>query len=98
MTRQAADHDFLAKLPGAGGGKFHQADELKAFLKDMASLPLPQGKQKAKLWPDWRRHPQSSSAGDQFAALAGSGILVCFLFFVLVLCLEWLLRRLWGLV
>jgi hypothetical protein len=98
MTRQAADHDFLAKLASAGGGKFHQADELRSFLKELTSMPLPQGKQKARLWPDWRRHPASSSAGDQFLALAGSGILVCFLFFVLVLCLEWLLRRLWGLV
>ncbi|HEV3448186.1 MAG TPA: glutamine amidotransferase [Gemmataceae bacterium] len=98
MTRQAADHDFLAKLASAGGGKFHQADELRSFLKELTSMPLPQGKQKARLWPDWRRHPASNSAGDQFLALAGSGILLCFLFFVLVLCLEWLLRRVWGLV
>src|SRR5207253_10509270 len=98
MTRQAADHEFLTKLASAGGGRFHQAEDLKTFLKDLASIPLPQGKQKAKLWPDWRRHPQSRSPGDQLAALADSGILVCFLLFVSLLCLEWFLRRFWGLV
>ena len=59
---------------------------------------IDQGKQKAKLWPDWRRHPPSRAAGDQFAALAGSGLLFCFMLFVALLCLEWFLRRLWGLV
>ena len=98
MTRQAADHDFLAKLASAGGGRFHQAEDLRTFLKDLASMPLPQGKQKAKLWPDWRRHPADRSAAAQLAALASSGILPCFLVFVFLLGLEWLLRRLWGLV
>jgi hypothetical protein len=98
MTRQAADHEFLTKLAGMGGGKFHQAEELKTFLKDLTSMPLPQGKQKAKLWPDWRRHPPSRAAGDQVAALASSGLLFCFILFVALLCLEWFLRRLWGLV
>jgi uncharacterized membrane protein len=98
MARQAADHEFLAKLANASGGKSHQADELKTFLRELASQALPQGKAKAKLWPDWRRTPPSRSAGDQFTTLATSGILWCFLLFVLVLCLEWFLRRLWGLV
>jgi uncharacterized membrane protein len=98
MARQAADHDFLAKLANAGGGKFHQAEDLKVFLKDLATQPLPQAKPKPKLWPDWRRAPPSKSANDQFAALAGSGILACFLLFVCVLCLEWFFRRHWGLV
>ena len=35
---------------------------------------------------------------DQFVTLAGSGILVSFVLFVTLLCLEWFLRRYWGLV
>src|SRR5262249_28731230 len=66
MARQAADHEFLAKLASAGGGKLHQPEELKAFLRELMTMPLPQGKQKAKLWPDWRRNPPSRSASDQF--------------------------------
>jgi uncharacterized membrane protein len=98
MSRQAADHEFLNKLANAGGGKFHMAEDLKTFLKDLVTQPLPQNKPKSKLWPDWRRTPPSRTAGDQAAALAGSGILACFLLFVVVLCLEWFLRRYWGLV
>jgi uncharacterized membrane protein len=98
MTRQAADHEFLLKLASAGGGKFHQADELRQFLKDLSSAPLPQAKQKAKLWPDWRRSPPSTSLRDQLSTLLASGVLATFALFVTLLCLEWFLRRLWGLV
>ena len=97
-SRQAADHDFLNKLASAGGGKFHQADELRQFLRDLTNMPLAQNKAKAKLWPDWRRNPLSHSANDQLAALSQSGVLVIFLLFVSVLSAEWLLRRLWGFV
>jgi uncharacterized membrane protein len=98
MARQAADHLFLTNLANAGGGKFHQAEELKQFLKELSSAPLPQSRQKAKLWPDWRRSPPSRAARDQAVSLASSGILGCFLLFVGLLCLEWFLRRYWGLV
>ena len=99
MIRQAADHDFLMKLANAGGGKFHQAEELRQFLRELTSAPLPQGRMKAKLWPDWRRTPPSkSSFGVQMGTLASSGILLIFLLFVMFLCLEWFFRRYWGLV
>src|SRR5205823_3205855 len=98
MTRQAADYEFLSKLATEGGGKFHQADELKQFLHDLPNVPLAQLRGKAKLWPDWKRTPVSFSGRDQAAALAGSGILACFLLFVGLLCGEWFLRRYWGLV
>src|SRR5262249_44756459 len=98
MARQAADHEFLNKLANAGGGKFHQPEELKQFLKELAGTALPQNKTKAKLWPEWRRNPPTRSLPDQLAALTTSGILACFVLFVALLCLEWLLRRYWGLV
>jgi hypothetical protein len=98
MARQAADHEFLAKLANAGGGKFHQAEEFRQFIRDLVSRPLPGNKAKSKLWPDWRRNPTSRAGADQLAALAGSGILACFLLFVFLLCSEWFLRRYWGLV
>jgi uncharacterized membrane protein len=83
---RAANHDFLTKLASAGGGKFHKAEDLPMFLKDLEKLPLPQAKSKAELWPDWRRHTLS-------------GFLVWFfLMFVAFLSLEWFLRRQWGMV
>jgi uncharacterized membrane protein len=96
--RQAADHDFLNKLASAGGGKFHQADELRQFLKDLTKAPLAQNKSKARLWPDWRRNPSSHGANDQLAALGQSGILMFLLAFVAVVSAEWVLRRVWGFV
>ncbi len=98
MVRQAADHDFLNKLAQAGGGKSHRAEELPQFLQDLQALPLAHAKPKAKLWPDWRRLPPSKTPADQLRTLAASGILACLVLFILVLCLEWFLRRRWGLV
>jgi uncharacterized membrane protein len=98
MARQAADHEFLTKLAAAGGGKFHQPEDLKLFLKQLVSQQLAQGRAKPRLWPDWRRAPRSHSVRDQATTLASSGILACFLLFVLLLSLEWFLRRYWGLV
>src|SRR5262249_29216108 len=98
MARPGADHEFLTKLANAGGGKFNSPEQLIPCLKDVRPTPLPQNRLKAKLWPDWRRMPASRSAKDQWGALAGSGILVCFVLFVSLLCLEWFLRRYWGLV
>jgi uncharacterized membrane protein len=86
MVRRAADHVFLERLATAGGGRFHKGDEFARFLKDLGTTPLPQGRQNADLWPDWRRNSLS-------------GFLVAiFALFVAVLCLEWFLRRRWGLV
>jgi uncharacterized membrane protein len=85
-TVRAANHDFLKKLAADGGGKFHQADELSGFLKHLAAQPLPHGRPKANLWPDWRNNHLS-------------GFLVAFfLGFVALLSVEWFLRRRWGLV
>lgn len=98
MSRQAADHDFLAKLANAGGGQFYKADDLSQFLSELPAQPLPQSRPKAKLLPDWRRTPATGSARDQFAALAASGTLACFVLFVVLVCTEWFLRRYWGLV
>ena len=49
-------------------------------------MPLAQARDRPTLWPDWRKTTLS-------------GFLVgLFLLFVSVLCLEWFLRRRWGLV
>jgi uncharacterized membrane protein len=86
MRQRAANHDFLKSLASAGGGEFHQPDDLVAFLAQLQSQPLPHSLAKADLWPDWRRNQTSGF-------LAGF-----FLLFIAVLSLEWLLRRRWGLV
>jgi uncharacterized membrane protein len=86
MARQAADHEFLARLANAGGGKAMRAEDLPAFLADLRNQPLPQRGQKVELWPDWRSN-----------RLSGFMVLF-FLLFVAVLSIEWVLRRRWGLV
>ena len=83
---QAANHTFLKSLAAEGGGRFHQADELAAYLKELADQPLLTGQSKDKLYPDWRTKELSPF-------LVGF-----FILFVALLCLEWLLRRRWGLV
>jgi uncharacterized membrane protein len=86
LLRQAADHDFLGRLASAGGGKAYRAEELARVLKEMQAQPLPQNKPKIERWPDWRRNRLSEFLTSFF------------LLFVGVLCLEWFLRRYWGLV
>jgi hypothetical protein len=86
MLRQAADHDFLKKLAATGGGEFHQADELTAYLKQLAAKPLPQERPKANVWPDWRSQQLSGF------------LVIFFLLFVALVSMEWFLRRRWGLV
>jgi len=86
MARRAADHEFLERLAEAGGGKFHRAADFPRFVQDLRQMPLAQARDRPTLWPDWRKTTLS-------------GFLVgLFLLFVSVLCLEWFLRRRWGLV
>jgi uncharacterized membrane protein len=85
LVRRAADHDYLTKLAQAGGGRFHKAEDLARFLKELQA-PASLGRPKTDLWPDWRK-----------TSLTGFRV-VLFLAFACVLCLEWLCRRAWGLV
>lgn len=86
MSRRAADYDFLKKLATAGGGDFHRVEELPAFLSRLRSEALNRHKPKLTLRPDWR----SSSRSAFFP--------IFFVLFVVVLSVEWLLRRRWGMV
>jgi len=98
--RPAADHEFLRKLAQAGRGKFYLADEHKftAFLDELRAQRTEATKPKLQLWPDWRRNPPSESLGDQVETLWNSTALGCFLLFSTFLCVEWYLRRRWGMV
>jgi uncharacterized membrane protein len=98
--RPGADHDLLAKLATAGGGKFHLAGEreLLQYLEELRAQPLGLGRPRPQLWPDWRRNPASDGLRDQVSALWVSGALVCFLLFTALVCVEWFLRRRWGMV
>src|SRR5207302_8333789 len=54
LSRQAADHEFLARLATAGGGKADRAENLPRFLNELRTQPLPQGQRaKTEVWPDW---------------------------------------------
>jgi uncharacterized membrane protein len=86
LMRQAADPDALEKIAAAGGGrpKVYQLDELKDFLTALKSAMLPGQRAKTVHWPEWRKSTLSP-------------FLPALLFlFVLLLSLEWGLRRLWG--
>jgi uncharacterized membrane protein len=86
MVRRAADHEFLIKLANAGGGKFYKAEELGRFLQELQKTPLPQAHPKAELWPDWRNTNRSMFR------------MILLALFVGLVCLEWFLRRIWGMV
>lgn len=85
-TIRRANPEFLKALAREGGGQFHRPDQLKEFLQELARQPLPQLRPKAALWPEWRSNDLSGF------------LVVLFLLFVAVICLEWFLRRRWGLV
>jgi uncharacterized membrane protein len=96
--RPAADHEFLARLAAAGGGKSRPASEaeLEQYLKELNGQPVAQARPRAELWPDWRRDPASGAAEDQLDALWTSGGLACVVLFAILVCAEWYLRRRWG--
>jgi uncharacterized membrane protein len=97
--RPAADHELLQKIAAASGGKFSEAHEgrLAQFLEELPPL-MDAGRASSSRWPDWRRNPASDGLRDQTAALWQSFALPCFLAFCSLLCLEWFLRRRWGMV
>ncbi|HZU35514.1 MAG TPA: glutamine amidotransferase, partial [Gemmataceae bacterium] len=86
MARRAADHEFLERLAEAGLGQFHKAEDFPRFVQDLRRLPLTQSPQKVTLWPDWHRK-----------GLPGF-LVMLYVLFTGALCLEWFLRRRWGLV
>lgn len=101
ILRTAADHESLEKLALDSGGRFQLADErrLQQFLEELATAKASSSRPKVDLWPDWRQSlPPGSPAGEQLEALWSSAALPCFVLFVTILCVEWFLRRRWGLV
>ncbi len=100
MLRPAADHDLLAKVASASGGRFALADERKVagVLEELVGQRDSVPRARVELWPDWRRNPASDSLGDQLAARWNSSALPSFIAFAALLCTEWYLRRRWGLV
>lgn len=84
---KAANPDFLKDLASAGGGRDYRPGELKRFLEQLPSKPLPQPPPKPSKIPDWR----STKGPSPF-------LLAFFLLFVQLLVLEWFLRRRWGMI
>ena len=74
------------RLAEAGLGQFHKAEEFPRFVQDLRHMPLAQ-------------MPLKAGPLARLAAELLSGFVVgLLLLFVTVLCLEWFLRRHWGLV
>ncbi len=86
LLNPAANHGLMEKIAAETFGESFRADELPEFLERLRSAPQPQSKAAQKLLPDWRR-------GEQPWFLPGVLVL-----FVLLLGLEWGLRRFWGMV
>jgi hypothetical protein len=88
MARRSANHKFLEDLAAVGGsgGRLHKASELAPFLQKLLDQGGGQSGTKPAVWPDWRRK-----------SLSGFHV-GFFLLFVSLLCLEWFLRRRWGMV
>lgn len=92
MLRPAARDDFLLGLENTANGTapetIRKADKLPSFLQEeLLNKPLKLTGLKPKLHPDWRRN----SSDSWFLPLILIG-------FVLLLGLEWGLRRVWGMV
>jgi hypothetical protein len=99
-ARPGADPAFLQRLAAAGGGRYRKAGEreLVQCLEELRAQPVSQSRPRGTVWPDWRRNPESTSLADQVGTLWGSGLLLSFVLFVGFLCVEWFLRRRWGMV
>lgn len=83
-SRVAADPDFLQKLSVAGGGEAHRVEALKDVLDRLAASPGAADLSRQRHAPDWRTTGRSSF-------LMGFVLTFC-----TVVCIEWGLRRLWG--
>jgi uncharacterized membrane protein len=96
----AANHQELRRLATAGGGEFRVAgkEELLEYLTSLYQGTGAGGWVKRDEWPNWRVAPASDALPEQLGALAQSLTLPCFVLFVGFLCVEWFLRRWWGLV
>ena len=97
--RLAADHDFLEQLAKATHGGFARAEErtVNQLLDELQAAKAP-ATTRTHHWPDWKRPPDCDSIRSQLAALWQSTALACVVIYVFVLCLEWFLRRRWGMV
>jgi uncharacterized membrane protein len=100
MTRPLAEHDTLIRVAANAEGRFAILDEasLLQYLDELKSQVNRESRHKTTHWPDWQRVPPSEEMRDQAAGIWNSFALVGLLLFVALLGLEWLLRRLWGLV
>jgi uncharacterized membrane protein len=107
----AASPEKLKKLAENSDGEHHPQEDEKdpnakddvegaflKFLEDLRHKPLPSGDAKPKMIPDWKLAPASAGLGDQLVGLWVSGALLCLVLFAGMICLEWYLRRRWGLV
>jgi hypothetical protein len=86
MLRVAADPQFMEKIATASGGRALRLEDLPEFLKELKSQKIDTLKPKPRYLPDWRRNHSH-------------GFLPSWLvLFVVLLGLEWGLRRYWGMV
>jgi hypothetical protein len=99
-SKVAAAPEFLARLATAAGGRSYSAteSELLSFLQQLWRQPVARLQSRPQFWPEWRREPVSVALPDQWSALWQSATLPVFLLFCSLICVEWALRRHWGLV
>jgi uncharacterized membrane protein len=98
--RPGADHKLLGDIAQVSGGTFHVAGEreLEEFLEELGRQGAPDARPHGTAFPDWGREPSTETLTDQLDALWSSGVLVCYVLFTTLLCVEWYVRRRWNMV
>jgi uncharacterized membrane protein len=98
--RQGAEPENLERISRKSDAVYKAASEANftQFLEQIGKKRLAQEGSQGESWPDWKRNPPSRSLEDQAGTLWASGVLGFFLLFVTLVCLEWFLRRRWGMV
>ena len=85
LNRLSSDPRFLEGLAQEGGGTARRGEELLEYLRSLAGKPKETDRKVTSRHPDWKSN-------------GWSPFLMVYLFlFLSILCVEWALRRMWGL-
>jgi uncharacterized membrane protein len=85
LTRLSSDPRFLEGLAQEGGGTARRGEELLEHLRSLASRPKETDRKITSRHPDWK-----TTGWSPF-------LMIYLLAFLSLLCVEWALRRIWGL-
>ena len=85
LTRVSSDPRFMEGLAQEGGGTARRGEDLIEHLRSLLARPREAEQKVVSRHPDWK------------ATTWSPFLMVYLLFFLSLLCGEWVLRRAWGL-